>query len=293
MTSPSHALHRRYFLALTAAMAGAPAKSLFATENSRADVITIGGAITEIAFALGQGHRIAARDTTSSYPPRAADLPDVGYMRQLSAEGVLSFAPALIVAQEGAGPPEVVEVLEAARVPFVEVPNGYDRPGVVTKIRSVGAALEVENEARALAEDVDAALAATEELSARMVGVRKRVLFVLSTQGGRIMASGTGTGADGIIRMAGGDNAISDFKGYKPMSDEAVTAAAPDVVLMMDRSGDHAASDGELFAMPALSATPAAQTQNVIRMDGLYLLGFGPRTAAAVMDLHQALYGKN
>jgi len=27
-----------------------------------------------------------------------------------------------------------------------------------------------------------------------------------------------------------------------------------------------------------------------VRMDGLYLLGFGPRTADAVTDLHAALY---
>ena len=44
--------------------------------------------------------------------------------------------------------------------------------------------------------------------------------------------------------------------------------------------------------MPAVSVTPAARTGTVIRMDGLYLLGFGPRTADAASDLATALYGE-
>ena len=119
---------------------------------------------------------------------------------------------------------------------------------------------------------------------------KKRVLFVLSTRGGRIMASGTNTAANGIISMAGGENVITDFEGYKPLSDEAISAAAPDVILMMDRGGDHGAANEELFALPALIGTPAAQDEAVIRMNGLYLLGFGPRTADAVKDLNDALY---
>ena len=74
------------------------------------------------------------------------------------------------------------------------------------------------------------------------------------------------------------------------MSDEAVIAAAPDVILMMDRRGDHFVANEDLFALPAIAATPAAQTQSVVRMNGLYLLGFGPRTADAVLELTTSLY---
>ena len=102
----------------------------------------------------------------------------------------------------------------------------------------------------------------------------------------------TGTAADVLIRMAGGVNAVSDYEGYKQITDEAVGLAAPDVILMMDRGGDHGVADDELFAMPAISLTPAAQTRSVVRMDGLLMLGFGPRTASAVRDLNAALYGQ-
>ena len=116
------------------------------------------------------------------------------------------------------------------------------------------------------------------------------MLFVLSTQGGRILASGSDTAADAIIRLAGADNAVTEFEGYKPMTDEAVSRAQPDVILMMDRTDDHGADNRTLFAMPALSPTPAARNDAVVRMNGLYLLGFGPRTAEAVTELSETLY---
>lgn len=255
------------------------------------NVLSIGGSVTEVVYALGEGDRLIARDSTSSFPAEANDLPDVGYMRALSPEGVLSVNPGLIVSEDGAGPLETIEVLEAANIPFVKIPDEFSRAGVVAKIIAVGDALNVPEKAAELAAELDAQLLAAEEAAANIAGEdRKRVMFVLSTRGGRIMASGTNTAANGIIEMSGGINAITAFEGYKPLSDEAISAAAPDVILMMDRGGDHGAANEELFAMPSLISTPAAQNESVIRMNGLYLLGFGPRTADAITDLNAALY---
>lgn len=275
--------------ALCAALCATPA--VVGAEGEK-NVLSIGGSVTEIVFALGEGDRLIARDSTSSFPAEAEALPDVGYMRALSPEGVLAVAPGLIISEDGAGPVETIEVLQGADIPFVTVPDGYTADGIVAKIMAVGTALDVAPAAMALATDVSLKLQTAQAAAATQAGDSpKRVLFILSTQGGRILASGQNTAANGIIEMAGGVNVITAFEGYKPLSDEAVSAAAPDVILMMDRSGDHSADNAALFAMPALATTPAAQTQSVVRMNGLYLLGFGPRTADAVVDLTTALYG--
>lgn len=282
----------RLFRLLVLTLAGvlaAPAAASDGTDAHR--ILSVGGAVTEIVYALGEENRLVARDATSSWPPEAEALPDVGYMRALSPEGVLSVAPDLILAEDGAGPPETVELLRATGIAFVTVPDATDAAGVLARIRAVGAALGVPDKAAALAEQVGAELDAARAAAEAAAGEPKRVLFVLSTQGGRIMASGTGTAAAGIIALAGGQNAITGFEGYKQMTDEAVAAAAPDVILMMDRDGDHASADAELFAMPALAPTPAAEARAVVRMDGLTLLGFGPRTAQAVTALSGALHG--
>lgn len=257
-----------------------------------ADVLSIGGSVTEIVAALGQQHRLRARDATSSYPPGVTNLPDVGYMRALSPEGVLSVGASLILSEEGAGPPEALEVIRAADVAFVEVPEARSTEGILRKIEIIGKALGVPQRAEGLATEVETAMAAALTDAKRPEAKKKRVLFVLSTQGGKINASGTGTAADALIRMAGGVNAITDYEGYKQITDEAVGLAAPDVILMMDRGGDHGVADNELFAMPAIKLTPAAQSRSVLRMDGLLMLGFGPRTAEAVRKLNDALYAK-
>lgn len=267
-----------------------PAHGLQAQEPSR--IVSIGGAVTEIVYALEQEDRLVARDTTSNFPAKAAALPNVGYARALSPEGVLSVDPDLILASEGSGPPETLTVLKQAGVAYVEVPEIYSAAGVIAKIETIAKALDQQQAGQALVAQVSADLEAAETLARETAGDNpKRVLFVLSTQAGRITASGTGTGADGIITMAGAVNAISEFEGYKQLTDEAIAAAAPDVILAMDRGGDHGLTKDTIQSLPALMLTPAAQNGQLVRMDGALLLQFGPRAARAVKDLSQAIYG--
>jgi iron complex transport system substrate-binding protein len=253
-------------------------------------VVSLGGSVTEIVVALGAQDRLIGRDTTSNYPESITSLPDVGYIRALSAEGVLALGPDLIIAEEGAGPAEAVEALRAAGVPFVEMPGEASPEGVLDKISAVAAVLDLNPEGQALRAKTAAALLAVRARAER-VDRRQSVLFVLALQGGRVMAGGEGTSAEGIIRLAGADNAATGFKGWKHITDEAVIAAAPDVILMMDRDGDLAVTGDDIMAHPALALTPAAQAGRVLRMDGMLVLGFGPRTPQAATDLHTAIYG--
>jgi iron complex transport system substrate-binding protein len=261
-----------------------------AGEPKASRIVAIGGSVTEIVYALGEEQRLVGRDSTSVYPPEALKLPDTGYIRALSPEGVLALNPDLILALDGAGPPPALEALKAGGVETVMIPEGFDRAAIVRKIDAVGAALGVPDKAKVLSEKVQAAL---DKAVAAAVpqGGKMRVLFVLSAQNGRVMAAGRNSQADGIITLAGGENVLSDIQGYKPVSDEAIIKAAPDVILMMNGVGDHAVSDDTVLALPAIAETPAGKAKKIIRMDGMYLLGFGPRTADATASLHEALYG--
>jgi iron complex transport system substrate-binding protein len=266
-----------------------PAQELHAfADTSR--LVSIGGSLTEIIYALGEEDRLVARDQTATYPEAANSLPDIGYMRQLAPEGVLSVSPSALLVIEGSGPPEALEVLSHAGVEYQTVPESYSAQGVLIKVRSVGQALGVEEKAEVLAGKLEAEFAALAERNSH-IEVPKRVLFILSTQGGKIQASGTDTAANGIIDLAGAENAITDYSGYKALTEEAIIEAAPDAIVMMDRGGDHGASEAELLANPAIALTPAGQNKAIYRLDGAYLLGFGPRTAAAAAELSGLLYG--
>ena len=254
-------------------------------------LVSIGGSLTEIIYALDEQDKLVARDQTALYPEAALSLPDVGYMRALAPEGVLSVSPTALLVIEGSGPPEALDVLSHAGVEYQAVPESFSHEGILVKVRAVGQALGAQDKAEVLIDELDTALKAVETRTAN-IGRRKRVLFVLSTDGGKIQASGTGTAANGIIELAGAVNAISDYSGYKALTEEAIIEAAPDVILMMDRGGDHGATDAELVSNPAIALTEAGRNHAIIRLEGSYLLGFGPRTASAVSELVDALYGK-
>ena len=199
-------------------------------------IVSVGGSVTEILYALGLEQRVVAVDSTSIYPARtAAEKPNVGYMRQLSAEGVLGLGPSLVLAAEGSGPKGTVAVLESASIPFVQVPDHFTGEGIVEKIRLIAQATGTVERGECLAKLVATDLAALALLRARIAQPRK-TLFVLSFMNGRPMVAGRATAADGIIKLAGAENAVTEYEGYKPISDESVIAARPDAIQRSRRS---------------------------------------------------------
>lgn len=255
-------------------------------------VVSVGGPITEIIYALGQGDHLVARDTTSVYPAAALDLPDVGYMRRLSAEGVLSVGPDLIIARDTSGPPEVLDQLKAAAIPVVLVHDGFSGDAILRAIDTIGTALNADETAADLSAKVSAELDNL-ALETSAIDEPKSVLFVLSADAGRLNVAGADTGADGLISLAGGVNAMAEaFSGYKLLNTEALLAANPDVILIMKRQGaasEHDLSAQTLLAHPGIAPTNAGEHQAVITVDSA-ALGFGPRTPEMAKGLFQALY---
>ena len=254
-------------------------------------VAVVGGSLLEIVYALGQQDKVVARDTTGVYPAEATKLPDVGYMRALSAEGVLAVNPSALLVIEGSGPPEALDVLSKGSVPYVAVPEGYSHEGVLAKVRAVGKALGVDAKAEALATELDAKLTAAETATVDIPDAeRKRVLFVISVQDGKIRAAGSHTAANGIIQLAGGINPLAEMNGYQTLTDEAILTANPDFIVMMNNSNSTDLTP-ELQANPALASTPALKDGHIVKLDGAFLLGFGPRTPEAILALAHELYG--
>ena len=251
-------------------------------------IITVGGTVTEITFALGAGGQVVAVDTSSTYPPEATQLPKVGYQRQLAAEGVLALNPSLILASTEAGPPEAVEQLKNAGVPVLIVPLEYTADGAKQAIRMLAEALGREERGDELIAQLDRNLAEAAQVAATL-NPKPRVLFLYARGPNTVNAAGAKTSADEIIRLAGGQNAITDFDGFKPLTAEAAAAAAPDVLLLFESGLESLGGKEGLLRVPGVAQTPAGQNGRIIAMDGLYLLGFGPRLGAAARDLAHEL----
>jgi iron complex transport system substrate-binding protein len=251
-------------------------------------VLAAGGSVTEIIYALGAEERLVAVDSTSQHPIAAQDLPDVGYFRKLSAEPILALRPDLILAVEGAGPPAALDQLRSAGVEVMVVQDEPTPEGVSAKIGQIAGVLDLRMEGEALAREVKMAFAElTQVIDAE--NDPPRVLFLLSAGRGTPLTAGLGTAADAIIRLAGGVNAVDSIEGYKPLSPEAAIAAAPDVILCMDHTLEAIGGRDAILALPEVALTPAGEHGRLVSMEGLLLLGFGPRTPVAARDLARAL----
>ncbi|WP_343713995.1 ABC transporter substrate-binding protein [Inquilinus sp.] len=250
-------------------------------------VVVAGGDLTEIVYALHAEDRIVGVDTTSLYPPAARERPSVGYLRQLAAEGILALSPDLLLTTVSAGPPAVLEQIRSAGTPVEALPEAFTAEGVVAKIVGVEKALGVPDPGLSQAVRADFATVAA---AVAQVPSKPRVLFVLSITQGTPLGGGNGTAADGIIRLAGGTNAVGEVERYKPLSPEAVAAAAPEVVVIASHAVEPNGGMAAIAALPVFAQTPAAKAGRIIAMDSLYILGFGPRTPQAARDLAAVLH---
>lgn len=255
-------------------------------------LVSIGGSITEIVYALDAQSRLVGVDSTSMYPAEARQFPDVGYVRQLSAEPILSLAPDLILAEADAGPPAAIDQLRAAGVGFRMVEEDHSIDGVIAKINAVAGALGLADRGDALSRAVRTRF---DTVTRRLQGITHRpsVMFVLSTGRGATLVAGQETSAEAIIRMAGGRNAVEGFRSFRPLTPEAGIAARPDVVLVTERSLKLMGGAQAVAILPGIEGTPAAENGAIFAIDGLMLLGFGPRTPEAVERLADLLHPRD
>jgi iron complex transport system substrate-binding protein len=249
-------------------------------------IVSVGASVTETIFALGAGQKVIAVDSTSRFPVEVRALPQVGYMRALSTEGLVGLRPDLLLLSEDAGPAQAVEVLRAAGMPIAIIPEAQGPDAVARKIAAVAAALGMDAAILAAAVLADWAM-----LDAPVAALRPvRALFVLSAARGAPLVAGQGTQAEAMLRAAGAVNAVSGFTGYRPLSAEAAAMAAPEAVVMMEHAVAESGGVDALLRMPALAVTPVARNRRVLVVDGSYMLGFGPRAAHARRDLARLLH---
>jgi iron complex transport system substrate-binding protein len=269
------------------------ARTTWASAERR--IVSIGGALTETLYALGAQGDLVGADTTSLFPEAAQRLPSVGYARALSAEGVLSLRPTLVVASQEAGPPAVLRQIEAARVPLALLDADHRFEGVVARTQRLAELCGQVEPGRALVADLQQRWAQVQDQLARRTASGKpapRALFVLSHSMAQVRVSGSGTAADAMLRYAGAVNVLGSVEGYKPLTPEAAIAAAPEVILVTEQGLQAAGGIDGLLKAPGLAQTPAGRARRVVALEALLLLGFGPRLPQAVAALANALHGK-
>lgn len=252
-------------------------------------IVTLANAVTEIVYALGMGDRVVGVDQSSLYPPEVQDKPQVGYFRQTSAEGILSLRPGLVIASEGLGPPAVAQQVRSAGVPVLILEEAHAVEAVQRRIRLIGQALGRARAADSLISQLDRDLRSARALQ-KGIDRPLRVLFIYARGAGVVQVAGRETSADAVLQLAGAQNVVTDYEGYRPITAESVVAAAPDVIVIPERGLESVGGVDGLIQQPGLALTPAGKQRRVIAVDDALLLSFGPRLGKGVYALTSALY---
>ncbi|MDB5965164.1 MAG: transporter substrate-binding protein, partial [Polaromonas sp.] len=247
-------------------------------------IVSVSGATTEIVYALGAQAQLAGTDTTSLFPPAALQTAKVGYMRALSAEGLLSLRPDAVIGTTEAGPGVVMDQVRSAgvRVELVDADHSWDE--VRRKVAAVGRVTSRTAGAAALQARLDAEWAAALALVARSAAAgsgrvgKPKAIFILSHTASP-QVSGDKTAAHAVLGFAGLDNALAgpgraaSFSGYRAMTAEAMVAAAPEVIVTTTQGIQASGGIDSFWARPGLDMTPAYARRSLVAMDALYLIG--------------------
>ncbi|MDQ0391578.1 heme/hemin ABC transporter substrate-binding protein [Labrys monachus] len=284
---PLSRLDRRQVLLATAlALLAAPGRGL-AQPVQR--IVCAGADVTEIVAALAGAAAIQGVDTTSHMPPEVRNLPSIGYLRQISAEGILSLEPDIVIANRDLGPPAAVAQLRKAgvRIELVDFPPSGE--GMAAKIRHVGTLLGRDAQAAVLAGTTAAAMA---DLARRLDGVamRPRIGFIRSIDGGTPIAGGKMGLVDAAYALAGGTNAFAGFSLFKPVSREVLAASPPDFIVADVQAVAALGGSGSFIDALGLIAAFAGRHERLIDTDLTILFGFAPSSAAAITMLARRLH---
>ena len=252
-------------------------------------LVSVHGSLTEVIYLLGAQDQLVGTDTTSTHPEAAAHTPKVGYLRQLSAEGLLALRPQAVLGTDEAGPPIVLHQLAQAGVPLRLVQVHHRFQDVLDKVQLVGAVTQRPAAAQALSAQLQTQWEATHRRVQRGAAhAAPRVLFIMA-HGGAPMTAGSGTAAQAVIELVGARNALEGVRGFRPMSAESVAQARPDWVLTTHESVAASGGLARFWEQPGLAQTPAGRRQRLVSLDAMALLGFGPRLPATLDDLQRQL----
>lgn len=249
-------------------------------------IVACGGAVTETIYALGEESRLVGVDSSSTYPEAAMQLKGIGIHRFLSAEGVLSLQPDLMIVTAEAGPPAVLDQIRNAGVKVIEVSNDHSTEGAIKKITEVADAIGAPEKGKELADKVAAQVASAQK---KIAEDKPKAVFIYA-RGPMMLVAGTDTAGGSMLELAGAINPITDYAGYKPLSAEALVVAAPDYIVLTNHGLEGMGGIEGALKVAGIAQTPAGQNRNIIAMDDLKMLGFGPRIGEAIEELSSLLH---
>jgi len=256
---------------------------------SRSKIVVAGGSITEIVYFLGMEDKLVGVDITSNFPKEAKKLKSIGYLRNLSIEGILSLSPGLVLAEEDIGPPIIVNQLRKTSIDLRIIKEKNNLNGIHNKIVCISKILNTSLEDNKDYVELQKKLYRVKNLKKINSKKIKKILLILMMRGSSPVVAGKNTSGQGFIDMIGHKNSMNDLNGWKPVSSEEIIKKNPDYIIITKRAFKSFSSLDQFLSIPGISSTLAAKKKNIIVKDGMSMLGFGPRTINVALDIDKKI----
>ena len=256
---------------------------------SRSKIVVAGGSITEIVYFLGMEDKLVGVDITSNFPKEAKKLKSIGYLRNLSIEGILSLSPGLVLAEEDIGPPIIVNQLRKTSIDLRIIKEKNNLNGIHDKIVCISKILNTSLEDNKDYIELQKKLYRVRNLKKINSKKIKKILLILMMRGSSPVVAGKNTSGQGFIEMIGHENSMKNLNGWKPVSSEEIIKKNPDYIIITKRAFKSFSSLDQFLSIPGISSTLAAKKKNIIVKDGMSMLGFGPRTINVALDIDKKI----
>ena len=256
---------------------------------SRSKIVVAGGSITEIVYFLGMEDKLVGVDITSNFPKEAKKLKSIGYLRNLSIEGILSLSPGLVLAEEDIGPPIIINQLRKTSIDLRIIKEKNNLNGILNKIMCISKILNKsldENEDYIELQNKSLMVRKLKKINSKKI---KKILLILMMRGSSPVVAGKNTSGQGFIEMIGHENSMKNLNGWKPVSSEEIIKKNPDYIIITKRAFKNFSSLDQFLSIPGISSTLAAKKKNIIVKDGMSMLGFGPRTINVALDIDKKI----
>jgi len=253
-------------------------------------IVCVSKQLTELMFALHQGDKIVGLDLTSTYPPETKNITRVGYHRHLSAEGIISLDPTIVIHQNDVAPPEVMPQIDKVGIPVKVYPSAVTLDSTKILIRMLGKDYGEDTAAERMIKKLDVDLAKTDSIVKKYQTKPKVLIIHFGQQRNQYFVMGTRGTADAMLKLAGGINA-ADTSSFRDLSPEVVAREQPDIILATDFGWDRLGGDIEKFKeLPGIALTPAAKNGKIYRIEEHDLVYFGPRTGENVLLIAELIH---
>tara|TARA_B100000700_G_scaffold278056_1_gene325901 strand:- start:2557 stop:3435 length:879 start_codon:yes stop_codon:yes gene_type:complete len=269
-------------------------KSICQTADDPSRIVSIGSSITEIIYFLNSQDQIIAIDITSNFPEDAKKFPSVGYIRNLSAEGLLSTNPSIIISEDDIGPKNIIKQIQDTKTELRIIPEEQTLNGIIQKIQCVGNIIGQQKEAEEkISSEINPVINKIKEIKKEKDLSNIKIMMILSTEGNSTVVAGSNTSGDSFIKMLGATNIFESINGWKAVTAETILLKNPDYIIIPEKDLHKQSNVNTISENVILKETNAGKNNGYIIKDGMAILGYGPRTIFTLMDVLNTITDSN